>query len=117
MKYSKIRVAAEIKMSILQPSCKSVAQLERPTPPQALPHALNFQYQVKMYAPDPRGVDVYFTYDGRVSRSARIDNGRQFDSLLQGLADHIFAHSHVRIHPDSIVNQFLELLAADDSET
>lgn len=70
----------------------------------------NFTYQIRMYVPDPRGIDKYFTYDGTVDRTAQLDCGREFDALLQGLVDHIYSYHKVRVNPQNIVIQQIELI-------
>lgn len=68
-------------------------------------------YHVKAFAPDPRGGDNYFTYNGTVDRSQPIDSGDEYDVLLQGLADHVFIETGVRCSPASFSLQSVEKIS------
>jgi hypothetical protein len=89
----------------------AVTSAQTPAPrEQAASGHLDFTYHVAMYVPDPRQVGSYFTYDGTVCRETGLHSGVDFDVLLQGLADHIFAQLQVRVKPQSIVIQLIELI-------
>ena len=70
----------------------------------------NYTYRVRAFAPDPRGGDNCFLYDGTVDRGGPIDSAEQIDILMNGLADHIFAQKGVRCSPQSLVLQKVELV-------
>ena len=61
----------------------------------------SFTYHVKAIAPDPRGGDNYFTYDGTVDRDAPMDSSEQYDFLLKGLSDHVWKETGVRCELNS----------------
>lgn len=69
-----------------------------------------YTYRVRAFAPDPRGGDNYFLYDGTVDRAGPIDSAEQFDILMNGLADHIFAQTGVHCSPQSLALQKVELV-------
>ncbi|WP_434676681.1 hypothetical protein [Pseudomonas sp. D3-10] len=69
-----------------------------------------YTYHVKAYAPDPRGGDNFFTYDGTVDRDEPLSGESEFDALAQGLSDHVFAETSVRVSPNRFVLQQTELV-------
>ena len=76
-----------------------------------------FTYHVEAFAPDPSGVDKYFTYDSTVDRDALLNNGQQYEALAKGLSDHIYAAKGVRVSPASIVIKAVELLGSRQEKT
>jgi len=64
-----------------------------------------YRYHVLAFAPDPRGGDNYFTYKGTVDRSRPIDSGKEYDTLLQGLSDHVHKETGVRCPPNRFALQ------------
>ena len=69
-----------------------------------------YTYHVKAYAPDPRGGDNFFTYDNTVDRDQPLSSESEFDALAQGLSDHVFAETNVRVSPGRFVLQQTELV-------
>ncbi|MHC5208776.1 hypothetical protein [Pseudomonas chlororaphis] len=69
-----------------------------------------YTYYVKAYAPDPRGGDNYFTYDSTVDRDRPLSDETEFDALAQGLSDHVFKETEVRVLPGRFVIQKTELV-------
>jgi hypothetical protein len=69
-------------------------------------------YHVKAFAPNPSKDNDYFTYDGAVKRAERLNSGKEFDNLVQGLSDHVFKQTGVRCSPQSFTIQ--TILLVDD---
>ena len=69
-----------------------------------------YTYHVTAFAPDPRGGDNYFTYDSTVDRDSPLCNETEFDALAQGLSDHVFSETEVRVSPGRFVIQKSELV-------
>lgn len=65
-------------------------------------------YHVRAFAPDPRGGDNYFVYNGEVARSDPIDSGDQYDLLMKGLSDHVLTQTGVRCSPQSFALQSVQ---------
>ena len=59
---------------------------------------------------DPRGGDNFFTYDGTVERDEPLSGESEFDALAQGLSDHVFAETNVRVSPKRFVLQQAEFV-------
>ena len=71
-----------------------------------------YTYHVKAFAPDPRNEGARFTYNSTVDRVSAIKNGHEFDKLVEGLADHVFDQTGVRVSQNNFVIQRIELLGA-----
>lgn len=75
-----------------------------------------YTYHVKAYAPDPRGGDNFFTYDGTVDRDQPLSEECEYDALAQGLSDHVFAEINVRVSPGRFVLQQTELVSTKNGK-
>lgn len=75
-----------------------------------------YTYHVKAYAPDPRGGDNFFTYDSTVDRDRPLSDESEFDALAQGLSDHVFAETNVRVSAGRFVLQQTELVSTKNGK-
>lgn len=71
-----------------------------------------YTYRVKAHAPDPRREGSFFTYDDTVDRDSALSNGNQFNLLVNGLVDYFQAQTGVRVSPEGLVIEDVELLGS-----
>lgn len=67
-------------------------------------------YRFAAYCPDPRGGDNNFTFDDYVDVPARLKPSLVQETIVSAFPDHVLRSTGVRVDPQYVVVQLLELV-------